>query len=96
MGAIIMEDYVLSIYQSLMNSPVRSDPKVSVDAKKGSNLENDPVVTNGKKVFHAKNSQVMDDDGAAPHLLWKIVGFSWVLLFETWAVSKLMYATYSC
>ncbi|MCJ1475989.1 hypothetical protein MMC13_004653 [Lambiella insularis] len=96
-GAIVLEDFSIWTYRSVMRPARTNAPGVSKTGGTVSKPQESHVAADDKKkVFYAKNSNAVTQDQEAPHFLWKLVGFVWVLLFETWAVSKLMYATYSC
>ncbi|MCJ1388664.1 hypothetical protein MMC18_001513 [Xylographa bjoerkii] len=91
--AIALEDLVISTYQSWTGSSAEPPPQTATYVKEVSDSEKSPGIPNGKKVFTAQNTF---NSGAAPGKLWKLVGFAWVLLFEGWATSKLMYGLYAC
>ena len=91
--AIALEDSVISTYQSLTGSSAEPPPQTAIYAKEPSDSEKSPGIPNGRKVFNAQNAF---SDRRTPSFLWKLVGYSWVMLFEGWATSKLMYGLYAC
>ena len=80
-GAIFLEDLAISTYLSLANGSKKT-----------------PVATtaNGKPVGTEEVSKLRESHSNAQALLWKLVGYSWVFMFQTWAVSKLMYGIWYC
>ena len=91
--AIVLEDFVIATYQSWTDSSAEPPPQAAVHGKEFSDSERSPRIPNGKKIFTAQNAF---PNGAGPSFLWKVVGFAWVLCFQGWATSKLMYGIYTC
>ena len=91
--AIALEDVVISTYQSWTRSSAEPPSQRAAHGKEVSDSERSPGMPNGKKIFSAQNAF---PNGAAPGFWWKLVGFSWVMCFEGWATSKLMYGLYAC
>ncbi|MCJ1397388.1 hypothetical protein MMC11_000581 [Xylographa trunciseda] len=80
-GAIVCEDLVISAYRSW-----------KIPALKPQEL----LATENKTVSVSTKKQDTDGKGDAVDLLWSLIGFSWVITFQTLSVSENVFGQYQC
>jgi len=81
-GVIFLEDLVIWAYKSATRQP----PKPA-----------SPIKENGEKTRGSeKGVKVSEPEEDSISLLWRLVGYSWVVFFMSWAASLLTYEVYSC
>jgi hypothetical protein len=81
-GAIFLEDLVIWAYKSATGQA----PKPASPIKEGG--EKTPKSEKGGKVSEPEEDSIS--------LLWRLVGYSWVVIFMSWAASLLTYDVYNC
>lgn len=81
-GAVCLEDAVIWAYRSNVRS-LAAIQEIGSPKRK-------PVS------FKEKSAKVVDTPHHATALIWKLLGYSWVVAFEIWGTSKMMYGLWTC
>ena len=82
-GAVLIEDTLIGAYGSIFKPALTIGSAASADRM--------------KVVLQTKNrTRVVSAQEHAETLMWKLAGFSWVVMFEIWATSKMMYSLWNC
>ena len=86
--AMVVEDAVLSFFRPVTPKTKQLEAGPSSSRKK--------IVDSEKKQKQSSGTPVREGATSLPPLKWRILGYFWVFGFETWAVSKMVYASHKC
>ena len=81
-GAVFLEDLVIWAYKSATGQPRKAAAPVTEGFEK----------TGGSE----KRMKRSEPDEDAVSLSWRLVGYSWVVVFMSWTTSLLTYDVYNC
>ena len=81
-GAMLLEDAVIRLYRSVTQRRQAPDSSKIDDEKK-------------KALRNGSSSVVSKQTDNEPAMIWKLVGYTWVLSFNVWALSKLVYGIWT-
>ena len=81
-GAMFLEDGVIRLYRSVTQRS--QTPKLLNIDSEGKEAAKSNSKSSTSKQTHKE-----------PDMIWKLVGYTWVLSFHVWALSKLAYGTFN-
>ena len=103
-GIILCEDLVISTVQSWIYPSSRHKAQIEAnshaDSSKHDSSKTIPTKKAPDKVVDIRSKKANQASSASlstPHeLFWSILGFTWVLVFQVWALSELAYGQSTC